>query len=514
MSMAESKESDVKEFERVLRGLIAGEVPIDHAFNEFVGHADVLRQLLEVSPPVIRADLEFLHRLYQDCVDETGAGVIGIFPRLQDPHLAVAEGRIADYVAEHIGIRYGDGYYNGGRVVRQLSYPGWIGVGSPLTNNRFPYAIDTSASNYFSTRFWRGGGAPPGFIAIPEGGRAVFRGEFPYARYWALHPCDIDTNTFPTLLDEDLEPDADSANPFRGPVPETMGRRYSASITFEPDPGPGKRDPNTCYGATTRQGKPNAGIFVIYRTTGSELGGLPPNNAGVLLPSITVFDGDGNEVDQYPEVEPYELGIAPPVETTHFGSFPVPDHRALIWPGKWGTKSNWGLEYDLLASDDILYLVAPYSDRLGEVFVTRQKAFTYPRTPEEPVYTKGKDIRGFTVTNYNIWAGICNSALIDYQIPVDEEGYITLVVSTRENRPKNATSDVVGWIDWGEYMDGQLTYRLLVRRNEKLQALKRAIDSGEASPEIEPYVPRSVHCSKATYEHGGWEAAFAAADEP
>jgi hypothetical protein len=251
-------------------------------------------------------------------------------------------------------------------------------------------------------------------------------------------------------------------------------------------------------------------MFVLYRTTGSELGGLPPNNAGVLLPSITIYDAGGQQIEHYDEVEPYEPGIAPPVETTHFAPFPVPDHRALIWPDQWSTKSNWGLEYDLLASDDILYLVSPYTDRLGEVFVTRQKAFTVPDTPTEPVYTPGKDIRGFTVTNYNIWAGICNTALIDHQIPVDEDGYITIIVSTRENRPKNATSDEVGWIDWGDYIDGQLTFRLLVRRNEKLQALKQAIDSGEASPEIEPYIPRSTHCSKALYEEGGWQAAFAA----
>ena len=54
--------------------------------------------------------------------------------------------------------------------------------------------IDTSASNYFSNRFWCGDGAPPGFHAVPPGGRVEMKGEFPYARYFAFHPSDFDTN--------------------------------------------------------------------------------------------------------------------------------------------------------------------------------------------------------------------------------------------------------------------------------------------------------------------------------
>ena len=156
-------------------------------------------------------------------------------------------------------------------------------------------------------------------------------------------------------------------------------------------------------------------------------------------------------------------------------------------------------------------MVTPYTDRLGEVFVTRAKALTTPDTPREPVYAAGKDIRGWTVTTYNFWAGICNSALIDVEIPRDDDGYFTLVVSTAENRPSNATAENgVAWLDWGPYIDGQLTFRMLLRRNPKLLLLKDAIDSGEPASEIAPYVPRAVHCSKQTFEQGGWQAAFSA----
>ncbi len=497
-------------FEKVLRQLTCGELPVKDDTNEFVGHADVLRQLLEVAPDAIRDDLQSLHNLMAQARDAQGAQVLGIFPALTNPDLALLEGRISDYVSEHCGIRLDDGRYEAGKLVGESRCPAWPGLGSPLTNNRFPYLLDTSASNYFSNRFWHGENGPPGFISVPIGGKVVFKGEYLRARYFAFHPSDFDTNNLATLIDEDLDPDPGSVNPYREPVPEGAAQRFTAQLVFTPPPAdPAEREPNTSYVGLKQNGEPNPAVFNILRTTDSVLGALPPNSTGVLLPSVTICDAEGNETAHFEECDPYPPGTAPPVETTHFASLPIPDYRGLNWPGRFDTKSNWGLPYDILASADILYLVTPYTRRLGEVFVTRAKAFTTPHTPEEPVYTSGKDIRGFTVTTYNFWAGICNAAVVDHEVVRDEEGCFTLVVSTAENRPANATAEQgVTWLDWGDYLDGQLTFRFLLRRNSKLQALQRAIETGEASPEIAPYVPRAGHCSRREFEGGGWQAAL------
>jgi len=495
-------------FQARLRALIAGELPVRHDRNEFVGHADVVGQLLEVAPEPIRADFERLHALLCEARDVRGAAVLGIFPRLCDPELANVEGRIADYIAQHCGIRLGDGRYEAGRLVGESRCPAWPGVGSPLTNNRFPYLLDTSASNYFSNRFWHGDGAPPGFIAVPRGGRVVFRGEFPRARYFAFHPSDFDTNTLATLVDVDLEPDPGSANPFREEVPPGKGRRFTAQLVFTAPPE--RREPNTSYVGVKRDGGFNPAVFNIYRTTASVLGALPPNNTGVPLPSVTVYDAGGSEVAHYDEVDPYPPGSKPPVETTRFASLPIPDHRALVWPERFDVKSNWGLPYDLLASADILYVVAPYTRRLGNVFIVRAKKLTSPRTPDEPVHASGKQIRGFTVTTYNFWAGICNAAVVDHEVAVDEAGFYTLVVSSAADRPRTATADHgATWLDWGDYLDGQLTFRFLLRRDPPLRALHDAIVSGNPSAEIAPYVPRAGHCSRQAFEQRGWRAALA-----
>ncbi|MFP6656487.1 MAG: hypothetical protein VCB25_12755 [Myxococcota bacterium] len=499
--------SNHERFEKTLRDMIDGKLEVQHDRNEFVGHADVVRQLLEVAPEEIRADLNYLHDLLSSARDATGAAVLGIFPRLTNPELAMVEGRISDYIADHCGIRLGDGHYESGKLTGESSCPGWPGVGSPLTNNRFPYLLDTSASNYFSNRFWHGDDGPAGFIPVPRGGRVVFRGQYPHSRYFAFHPSDFDTNTLATLVDVDLDPDPGSTNPFREAISDDASRDYTAQLVFTSKPA--DPEPNTTYVGEKRNGEPNPAVFNIYRTTDSELGALPPNNAGVPLPSVTIYDADGNETLHFESIDPYPPGSVPPVETTQFASLPIPDHRGLVWPEKFDIKSNWGLPYDLLASDDILYLVSPYTNRLGEVFVTRAKALTTPQTPAEPVYSPDKDIRGFTVTTYNFWSGICNSAVVDRDVARDADGWITLVVSTEADRPSNATTDNgVTWLDWGPYLDGQLTFRFLLRRDPKLQALREAIVSGEPSPAIAPYVPKAKHCTRAEFEANGWQAAF------
>ena len=44
----------LSEFKQVLQGLWAGTRPIEHGYNEFIGHADTVRQLLEVAPDPVR----------------------------------------------------------------------------------------------------------------------------------------------------------------------------------------------------------------------------------------------------------------------------------------------------------------------------------------------------------------------------------------------------------------------------------------------------------------------------
>lgn len=499
--------SDIQLFKETHRALCAGEIDIKHDTNEFVGHTDVLEKLLNVAPADIKADFEFLHGLMNDARDASGSGVLEIFPRLCDPQLAEVEGRIADYIAEHCGVRMGDGQYEAGKVYGSSQSQAWPTAGSPLTSNRFPYLLDTSASNYFSNRFWNGAGAPPGFVSIPEGGKAVFKGQYLRCRYFAFHPSDFDTNTLPTLIDRDIKPDDGSGNPFAGPVSDGEGQRFTAELNFQKKPA--NPAPNTMYGGETRHGERNIAVFLLLRTTASFLGAMPPNSTGVDLPSLTIYDAAGNQVEHYDEANPYPEGCEVPRETTQFASLPIPDCRGLNEPEAFNTRSNWGLPYDILASDDLLYLNAPFTDRLGEVMVVRGKAFRAPNTPSEAVYLPEMQIRGFTLTTYNFWAGICNDAIVDHELNLDEDGYFTVFVAKEENKPDMSKLANANWINWGPYLDGQLTFRMLLRNDETLTRLKAHAEGQVQDEELAPYMPIAKHCSLQDVENGNWRALFA-----
>ena len=497
----------IENFKSTYQALLAGELSIAHGSNEFIGHADVVRQLLAVAPEPIKADFQFLYDLLAEARDVTGMAVLGIFPKLCDPQLAEVEGRISDFIAEHCGLRLGDGVYRAGETIGSSHSDAWPSAGSPLTSNRFPYLLDTSASNYFSNRFWHGPGAPEGFVEVPLGGKVTFSGEYLRCRYFAFHPSDFDTNTLPTLVDIDIQPDEGSCNPFSEPLKPGCGQRFSAQMIFSSRPE--NPEPNTMYVGEKRNGGSNPAVFLLLRTTDSVLGAMPPNSTGVDLPSMTVWDADGEVVRRYERCNPYPAGCELPRETTQFASLPIPDHRAIIAPEAFNTRSNWGLPYDILASDDILYLNTPYSTRLGDVLVVRAKKLATPLSPQQPVYDEDVQIRGFTVTNYNFWAGICNDALLDKELLLDDDGCYTIVVSTEDKRPANATlDDGVNWMDWGPYLDGQLTFRMLLRTNPLLLRLKSYALGESDDPDIAAYMPVAKHCSQRAFESGEWKKLF------
>ena len=64
------------------------------------------------------------------------------------------------------------------------------------------------------------------------------------------------------------------------------------------------------------------------------------------------------------------------------------------------------------------------------------------------------------------------------------------------------------WIDWGPYLDGQLTYRMVYRGNEYARRIAFALNGGYVPAGMEGYVPRSAPCSTERFEQAGWQGCF------
>jgi len=477
--------------------------------NEFVGHVDALEALLAVAPGPIADDLARVRDTLARARDTGGWRTLLDFQGMQDPELAGAEGRVADFAAAECGISDGPSDWEVDRLEKSESLcEAWPRVGSPLMLNRFPYLIATAGANYFSVQFWSVPWlpAPPGFLAVPRGGRVEFSGEYPHARYFAYHPNDYETNNFPTLRDHELDPDPGSVNPWREPAREDAGRRYTARLVF--DEAPETPAPNTVHVGRTASGKWNPVVFLILRIYAADQGALPPNSAGVPLPEVTIYDRDGELVRRYEACDPYPDGYEPPIDETRFPAFPVPDHRGLFRPAEAVFESNFGLPVTLLANADVFYLAAFHSLHHGEVLAARARK---PRTPSRkegvPLHSDDVELRLFTVCDYNFWNGRAYGCTLDEDIATDPSGHYTLVASAPEHRPANATSKQgVTWIETGPFLDGQLTWRILLADAPLARALHSGVTGGELPESARPYLPELAQCSRATFEDGGFEA--------
>ncbi|MCZ6831861.1 MAG: hypothetical protein O7F73_20165 [Gammaproteobacteria bacterium] len=480
---------------------------------ELAGHAKVLRTLLDVAPAVIEGDLRQFHAIFASWAGAVSGDnpMLQTFRELSDPSLAGAEGRIGDYIADACGLRIGDGsYVEADRPSAQDICPGWPRIGSPLTFNNFPNLPDISGANYFANDFMmsRVGLALGDAFAVEPGGWVELHGQYPRARYFAYHPNDFDLNNLKTLRDVDLDPDPGSVNPFREVPAPGSKNYYTAKLVFTA--APDAPESNTSYVGVKKDGESsNRYLFNMLRLYASDIGD-GPNSGGVPLPAVTIYAADGSVSQHFEECDLYAEGRPLLKTDLKFPELPIADHRARRTP-VWSSSSNFDAPSDTLANADVQYLSTVYSRRFGNIFVLRAKYLTAPNTRSgEPVSTPGYDVRLYTLCNYNIWAGNAIDCMLDTELKVGDDGYYTLVISDQENRPGNLAAEQATWMDWGPFLDGQISFRHVFRENPRVSEIAAALDGTAVSESTQPYVPIALPCNTSTFEQGGWEACLGA----
>lgn len=480
--------------------------------SEIAGHAAVVEVLLEVAPTAIEDEMEQFHGAFDGwaAVVSGDREMLDTFEELSDPSLAGAEGRIADYIADACGIRLGDGSYEESPRLRvQEICPAWPRFISPLSSNTFPNLPDIAGGNYFANEFLItplavGYGNAFG---VEPGGWVEIHGAYPQTRYFGFHPNDIDLNNLPTLRDRDLDPDPGSVNPFREVPPAGSVNTYTVKLVFGPPPE--TPAPNTRYVGLKKDGEStNRYVLNLLRYYATDPGN-GANTGGVPLPAVTIYDADGEVTDHFEACDLYADGTEGLSSPLRFPVLPIADHRAQD-PPFWSTSSNFEAPSDTLANADVQYLSTVYSRRFGDVFVVRAKALSAPNTRAgEPHSTPDRDVRLTTFCTYNIWNGSAIECLLDSDLEIDDEGYYTLVISDEANRPANLDASDATAIDWGPFLDGQLSWRFVFREDPKVAAIAEAVRGGEIPDELRPHVPRATPCDRATFEASGWRGCFA-----
>ena len=329
-----------------------------------------------------------------------------------------------------------------------------------------------------------------GNFKLPEGSSLTIRGEYGPLRYFSftvaaqLGGGQLGNGDF--LRDYEIEPDEGSANPFSpNNTRDATPRHYTLRVLQGPPPSEDRQDRprNTIY---TTSNSYEARIHLALRNYIVDAGYDGTGNAtlqqveGYGLPEVTLNLADGSclkgkemcevvqaskareaagyEREQWLQLveDSWDPTNAPAVSAPAFqrfwnvnynmtGAFVLdPVERVLKYPatGAGGFANN----------PDTIYLAAQFSLDFGQVVVIKGKMPTHPKTRHrQRTLTPNTQVRYWSFsTGGSGPSGVGWASVFDEEVPVDENGHFTIVMSWPEDRPKNATRACwVKWIDFG-----------------------------------------------------------------
>ncbi len=440
--------------------------------------------------------------------------------------------------------RYGhDGLFQG---PRGLGYWNYLEYPKPIQN---PNLWPDTQSTYFIGR-----------MAMPAGSSLTLNFTYPRSRYFQFALYRWERNTFvatDALAGPEIEPDPGSTNPFRVGANRLADRRnFTLKILAKAAPADSKqRARNTLYAG--KGGGELEGVIRIYLSDqGSDGAGWGPASSsfgGRGLPTYTATLADGTKLTSEEVVKrfarPIKGATKQPVtaeqweELLHaksndptLDSATAPARKDPRW------EKFWTLRYSVVGAfktpEDrakipyagamegggdpaTQYLITYLSRKFGPVYVMRGKMPTFPET-YAGAGGKGLEVMPDAQTQY--WSLVsCEAApsgqivdgLTDMQVPLDADRNYTIVVSRREDRPKNATiENGVVWMEWsprGEGIDGpknrtdfgMLMLRIMANNPSWAQSPDKVTKPGMEEAVMGPYLPRGEYTDKATFEGSG-----------
>ncbi len=364
---------------------------------------------------------------------------------------------------------------------------------------------------------------------LPPGESLVVEGAFPFARfsslttYYGAGAAGQGIELLGWLRDVEIAPDPGSVNPVVDPAaPEDPAQRqWTVTITgtagvdgatSAATPGTGEN----VIAAHPEGGEDRPGILVLRVYVPQD----PADHTdGVGLPSLTLLDANG-ESQVLPACTAQEELIWGELIRQKVLVNVMAADRLPLPPGpdvtpEWVESPVPGLA----PNPDNRYLMAPVAWEPGRIVVVRGQAPTFPDSRAGESLTTSNDLRYWSFcTGSNIIDppdGYPTTACMsDFEIPLDADGYYTVVVSQPEDQPVNATIDNgVAWIQGADpTLPDLLVLRHMLPSSEFFGQSVWAVPEllvGAAQPVMGPYFPQTVYCDTATFEAGGAEACFA-----
>lgn len=365
-----------------------------------------------------------------------------------------------------------------------------------------------------------------------EGAYIAFESAFPYARFMSLITYDLVKGPIDALIDRDIIADYESTNPFvEGNPRNDPSRRYLVSVKPGPPPTESNSNvENALYGAPPG---PNELGIMAYRvyvpTSGTDASG------GVGVPRVTLHMADGsivqgedvcNAISANP-TEPPQL-LAPADQYAELRGNNDPSRNPPVFRA--GYNSAFGIRCDFLGDCSgnpqrtttgfpnvgSAYMYSFLNRQYGEVVVLRGKI------PETPTTLEGADrvfmeaeLRYWSICPYEYYSTATTDCLFDEEIPINADGFYTIVYSREEDRPSNATIECgVGYIPWSDAGDGfgivegrennsddgYFLVRNMLPADDFDQAIHNTEVPGDEADVMGDYLPRARHFTKSEFD--------------
>lgn len=345
-----------------------------------------------------------------------------------------------------------------------------------VTRDTLNVAYPDTAATYWSMSY-----------NLLAGDHIEITGTFPDARYFSFVTYDMTGSAVDHMTDRDLQADPESSNPFADPGAPPGG---TYALTVSSSVGTGA--PGNVLAAGGVLGN------VIYRTYVADDPGDPTGGVGLSAVGVRRADGSLVPIPACPNP-----GGDPSLAELINAFGPPTDVPPLDPPVFKRPTAVAGL----YANPDNGYVAAVAGHQPGDVVVVRAKAPTVPDTEagDSPA-ASGREMRYWSMcTNEYRKPYPVTDCTYDTQVPLDSNGWYTIVASTPGDRPANATTaEGVAWLDWGS-----TSYDMLLILRNMLPDAGFSGDVFEVAPgqpassAMGDYAPVTATCDRATFEAGG-----------
>lgn len=399
-------------------------------------------------------------------------------------------------------------------------------------------------------------------VDIPPGGKIIFKGEYPHARYMSFHAYNPQLQPLDAIADEEINPDAGSVNTsIEGADRTASNRSYTVElIAAVPPDNLNARLANTLY---SFQGSGNNRVAsnkanIIFRTYIADTGADITGNVG--LPRVIVENADTSQVAGTDACSA-SSGFSVPSTASTLQTADLPPLPSSASIGEF--KINWLRFFNFSGSQANRFNATPagqplidssfnssntaggFASNIHNAYIYTQfrheaddnNPATYlvgafemkvPRTPAtvngDTTVSTGNHMRYWSVsTNENNQQAVVDGIYDEQTVPANGHADRRIFVVSRPgvDRPSNATAACgVNWLNWGPASGSIVIIRNMLSRNSFKQAIQQIeplpeeceepimnpnyndlnYQAGIAQDDSGSYFPYGSHYTKADFE--------------